>query len=67
MPWGLAIFVLTVLAGWGMRRILDHYHLLLLRACRHCSRSIVMFLIVLVVVASRYGIAPRSSCPCSRW
>src|SRR5262249_30549916 len=57
LPWGLAIFVLTVLAGWGMRRVLDRYHLLLVARVSALLTLIVMFLVVLVAVAGRYGIA----------
>jgi transglutaminase-like putative cysteine protease len=57
LPWGLAIFVLTVLAGWGMRRFLDVYHLLLVARVSALLTLIVVFLVVLIAVASRYGIA----------
>jgi transglutaminase-like putative cysteine protease len=57
LPWGLAIFVTTVLVGWGMRHVLDRYHLLLVPRTSILLTLIVTFLIVVIVVASRQGVA----------
>ncbi len=54
--WGLPIFVLTVLIGWGMRRIIDRFHLLLVPRTSVVLTSIVVFLMIMVGVASYFGI-----------
>jgi hypothetical protein len=56
LPWGLATFVLTVLVGWGLRRLLDRFHLLLIPRAGALLTLIVMFLSAVVVVADHYGI-----------
>lgn len=56
LHWGLGIFVLTVLVGWGMRHLLDRYHLLLVSRVSVLLTLIVTFLLLIIVVASRQGI-----------
>src|SRR5262249_48813021 len=56
LPWGLGLFVLTVLFGWTMRRLLDRFHLLQVARVSVLLTLIVLFLIVGVVVASRFGL-----------
>src|SRR5262249_57450934 len=51
LPWGLAIFALTVIAGWAMRRLIARFHLLLVPRMSVLLTLIVAFLIALVVVA----------------
>src|SRR5205814_2879140 len=57
LPWGLGIFVATVLTGWGMRRLLDRFHLLLVPRTAILLTLIVLFLIVLIVAASHFNVA----------
>jgi len=56
LPWGLGTFVLTVLVGWGLRRVLDRFHLLLIPRAGALLTLIVIFLSAVVVLASRFGI-----------
>src|SRR5262249_47950244 len=56
LRWGLGIFILTVLVGWWMRRLLDRYHLLLVSRVSVLLTLIVSFLIVIIVIAGRLGI-----------
>jgi hypothetical protein len=57
LHWGLLIFVVTVLIGWGMRHLLDRYRLLQVPRTSILLTLIVSYLIVVIVVASHYGIA----------
>lgn len=56
LPFGLTVFVLTLLLGWGLRRLLDRFHLLLVARVAALLTLIVVFLIVGVALASRYGV-----------
>jgi transglutaminase-like putative cysteine protease len=56
LHWGLAIFVLIVLVGWGMRHLLEGFHLLQVPRTSALLTLIVMLLIAVVVVASQNGI-----------
>jgi hypothetical protein len=56
LQWGMPIFVGTVLVGWGIRRLLDRYNLLQVPRVGAMLTLIVVFLIVLIVTASRLGI-----------
>jgi transglutaminase-like putative cysteine protease len=56
LTWGLPIFVLTVLVGWGIRRLLDRYNLLQVPRVSAMLTLIVLFLIVMIVAASRLGV-----------
>src|SRR5262249_28480426 len=56
LPWGLTIFVLTVLVGWGMRRVLDRYHLLQVPRVSAVLALIVVFLIGVILVANQRGV-----------
>jgi 7 transmembrane helices usually fused to an inactive transglutaminase/Transglutaminase-like superfamily len=57
LHWGLAIFVLIVLVGWGMRHLLEGFHLLQVPRTSALLTLIVMLLIAVVVVASHANIA----------
>jgi hypothetical protein len=57
LPWGLAIFLSTVLVGWGMRRLLDRYHLLQVSRVSVLLTLIVGFLVLVIVAANRYDVA----------
>ena len=56
LPWGLLFFLLTVMVGWGIRRILDHFHLLHVPRVSAMMTLIVVFLIVLIGWASSAGV-----------
>ncbi len=56
LRWGLGIFIVTVLVGWWLRRLLDRYHLLLVSRVSVLLTLIVSFLILIIVAASRLGI-----------
>src|SRR5207237_150682 len=57
LPWGLGIFVLTVLVGWLLRRAIERYHLLLVPRTAILLTLIVLFLIVVITTASHYDVA----------
>jgi hypothetical protein len=56
LPWCLGIFVLTMLVGWGMRRLLDRFHLLLIPRAAALLTLIVIFLLAGLLIASHYGV-----------
>jgi hypothetical protein len=56
LPWGIAIFVLIVLAGWGIRLLLDRFHLLLVPRFSALLTIVIALLIVGILVASSYGL-----------
>jgi hypothetical protein len=49
---GIMIFVFLVLVGWGMRRILDHYHLLQVPRTAFMLSMVVVTLIAGIVAAN---------------
>lgn len=57
LPWGLGIFITTVLVGWMLRHMIDHFHLLLVPRTSVLLTLIVIFLISVIVIASHHGIA----------
>lgn len=57
LPWGLGIFVTTVMVGWLLRRLIDRYHLLLVPRTSVLLTLIVIFLITVVMIASHQGVA----------
>lgn len=56
LPWGLPIFALTVLAGWGIRHLLERYHLLQVPRVSAMLTLIVLLLLLIIVGASTFGI-----------
>lgn len=56
LPWGFMILLATIAVGWGMRRLLDRYHLLLVPRTSVLLTLIVLFLLVVIVVAHNYGV-----------
>lgn len=56
LPWGLPIFLLTVVVGWGIRHALERYHLLQVPRVSAMITLIVIFLLAMIVTASNYGI-----------
>ena len=57
LPVGLPIFVLLILAGWGMRHVLDRFHLLQVPRASALLTLIVALLLILIVAASQFGLA----------
>src|SRR5262249_28264083 len=57
LHWGLAIFVLIVLVGWGMRHLLEGFHLLQVPRTSALLTLIVLLLIAVVVTASHFRVA----------
>ena len=49
---GILVFVSIVLLGWGLRRVLDHYHLLQVPRTAFMLSLVVIVLIVTVVLAN---------------
>ena len=56
LPWGLTILLTTILVGWGLRRVLERYHLLLVPRTSVLLTLIVLFLLVVVVFANSHGV-----------
>ncbi len=56
LPVGLPIFVLVILAGWGMRHLLDRFHLLQVPRSSALLTLIVMLLLGLVLLSSLLGL-----------
>src|SRR5581483_7156497 len=54
---GLTVFVAILLAGWGLRRALDRYHLLQVPRTALMLSLVVLMLIAAVVVASHLELA----------
>jgi hypothetical protein len=52
LHWGLAIFVMIVLVGWGMRHLLEGFHLLQVPRTSALLTLILMLLIAVIVAAS---------------
>jgi hypothetical protein len=52
---GLVVFVAIVLVGWGMRRVLDHYHLLQVPRKAFLLSLVVVVLIAGIVFTSRHA------------
>jgi hypothetical protein len=60
LPWGIAIFVLIVLAGWGIRLLLDRYHLLLVPRFSALLTIVIALLVLGILVASAYGLGAHN-------
>jgi transglutaminase-like putative cysteine protease len=56
LPVGLGILFLIVMLGWGLRHVLDRYHLLLVPRLAILLTLIVVTLIALITVAGRFSI-----------
>ncbi len=57
LGWGLGIFTATVLVGWMFRKLLDRFHLLLIPRTAVLLTFIIGFLLVVIVVGARTGVA----------
>jgi hypothetical protein len=55
---GLMVFMSIVLVGWGLRRVLNRYHLLQVPRTAFLLSMVVVVLLVGVVVASAYHFSP---------
>jgi hypothetical protein len=53
---GIVVFVAIVLIGWGMRRILDRYHLLQVPRKAFVLSLVVILLIMSIVAADTHGV-----------
>jgi transglutaminase-like putative cysteine protease len=60
MPWGMAIFLVLVLSGWGLRRLLDRLHLLQVPRVAALLTLLVLMLVVGIVVAAQVGLPATS-------
>ena len=56
LPLGMSIIFVTVMLGWGLRHVLDHFHLLMVPRLAILLTLIVLSLIAFVVTAGRFGI-----------
>jgi hypothetical protein len=55
---GLMVFISIVLVGWGLRRVLDRYHLLQVPRIALLLSMIVVILLVAVMIASSNNLSP---------
>lgn len=58
-PWAMGFFVALLLSGWGMRLLLDRYHLLLVPRISVVLTAVILFLIAGMVLVGPYGGATR--------
>jgi hypothetical protein len=56
LPWGIGVFVGIVLVGWGLRRVLDGYRLLMVPRTAALLSMIVVVLLTVIMVLSQCGI-----------
>src|SRR5262249_59830910 len=56
LPWVLLVFIGIMLVGWGLRRLLDTYHLLLVPRIAILLTLIIVLLLGAIIVASPYGV-----------
>lgn len=52
---GIGVFLLILMVGWLMRRVLDRYHLLQVPRIALLLTLVIVMLIVLIVVANRFS------------
>lgn len=57
LRWGLPIFTLLVMTGWGMRHLLERFHLLQVPRISALLTLIVSLLILMIVAAGNFGVA----------
>lgn len=55
-PWALGIFVGIMLTGWGVRRLLDYYHLLMVPRIAVLLTAIVILLLVGTILLGPYSV-----------
>jgi hypothetical protein len=56
LPWGMLIFLVVVLAGWGFRRLLERLHLVQVPRVSALLTLLVVILVVGIAVASHMGL-----------
>lgn len=56
LPWGIGVFIGIVLVGWGLRRVLDGYRLLMVPRTATLLTMIVIVLLATVLMLSQHGI-----------
>jgi transglutaminase-like putative cysteine protease len=56
LPWGLPVFLLTVLIGWAIRHLLERYQLLQVPRVSAMLTLIVIFLLAMILTANNFGI-----------
>jgi transglutaminase-like putative cysteine protease len=56
LTWGMPIFIVTVLVGWGIRRLLNRFYLLQVPRVSAMLTLIVVFLLTMIVIASKLGV-----------
>jgi len=57
LPWALGVFVLIMLGGWVMRRMLDSYHLLMVPRVAVLLTGVIGTLIITLMLVSSAGLA----------
>jgi hypothetical protein len=60
LPWGLLLFLVLVLAGWGFRHLLDYLHLLQVPRAAALLTLLVLLLISGIVLADQFGLPATS-------
>jgi hypothetical protein len=55
---GVVVFLAIVLIGWGMRRVLDRYHLLQVPRKAFVLSLVVILLLISIVAANSHGMEP---------
>jgi hypothetical protein len=60
LPWGMLIFLVVILAGWGLRRLLDRLHLLQVPRVSVLLTLLVVLLVTGVAVGSHLGLPATS-------
>lgn len=57
LPWGLGVFAVIVLVGWGLRRLLDAYRLLMVPRTATLLTMIILVLIFGTIFLSHQGVS----------
>jgi hypothetical protein len=60
MPWGMLIFLVLVLAGWGVRRLLDRLHLLQVPRVAALLTMLVLLLVPGILIGAHVGLLATS-------
>jgi transglutaminase-like putative cysteine protease len=60
LPWGMLIFLVVVLAGWGLRRLLDRLHLLQVPRVGILLTLLVLLIVTGIAVGAHLGLPATS-------
>jgi transglutaminase-like putative cysteine protease len=60
LPWGMGVFFLLVVAGWGLRRLLDPLHLLMVPRVSAVLTLLVLLLVTGIFVSAHFGLLATS-------